>query len=43
MKSLARIAFVVLLAGAASSQTPRLVSLDEVWVGRRCASRTVDD
>ncbi len=32
MKSFALIAFVLLLAGAASAQTPRLVSLGEVWV-----------
>ena len=32
MKSFARIAFVVLIAGAASAQTPRQVSLGEVRV-----------
>ena len=44
MKSLARIAFVVLLAGAASAQTPRLVSLGEVWVagGVRVLPLTID-
>ncbi|MDE0962534.1 MAG: hypothetical protein OSB73_05345, partial [Candidatus Latescibacteria bacterium] len=44
MKSFARIAFVVLLAGAASAQTPRLVSLGEV-VGRhgvRVVPLTID-
>ena len=32
MKSFALTASVLLLAGAASAQTPRLVSLGEVWV-----------
>ena len=44
MKSFARIAFVVLLAGAASAQTPRQVSLGEVWVadGVRVVPLTID-
>jgi hypothetical protein len=44
MKSFARIAFVVLLAGAASAQTPRQVSLGEVRVadGVRVVPLTVD-
>ena len=44
MKSFALIASVLLLAGAASAQTPRLVSLGEVWVadGVRIVPLTID-
>ena len=44
MNSFALIAVVVLLAGAAPAQTPRLVSLGEVWVadGVRVVPLTID-